>query len=733
MENTYKISAVTPGEIKASDILKSEIAKRNAKCPYSFKFVSDKNTDRDSYKISKNADEITFTAYGIRGFMFAIGHFLRKTKIAGGEITLTEDIVGAYSPIKKIRGHQLGYRDTPNTYDAWDYDTYFNYFKELMFFGCNTMEHTHFEDKDENYNPLMKYKQDEFLKKASSLADEIDMDVSVWYPNDNSDEDEYYSSRVHTFEIMPRLDVIFPPGGDPGCFDGDEFVKRADILGAKLKKIHPNAELWPSAQTPDIENWGEKFIDEMNKLPENIDGVITGPNRAFDLDVLRKRLPAKYPIRLYPDITHNVRCEYPVHAFRDDWHYALASTLSRESVNPRPREYASLHKLTSPYVIGSVSYSEGVTDDVNKFVWSYLDYYGEENIRDIILDYARLFIFETDESKIADGILNLEYNWEGSPDTNAGIEYTYLIFSSELKKNPRLSDNWRFLILLLRAECDLIVRKRMIFENSLIKKAKDSLKYGDITRAREILNTDYDSEYKNLRSDIASHAKMLFDMIGLQLDVKNCFASSWERGAVLDTIDNPVTDRRYILNRLDYAGKLPDGERNGFISGLLNRNKVDNDEYYFSFAMHGFDVLGVRQKPDFYMDFQGDNPGKNNGSIPMCMLKVYDHYYFDCKVGGLNSDSDYKLILNIKPRYRDEVKHFKIEINGQTLYDGKQYGGERDEEYDERYSAPGFETHSYTIKNSILINGCADISIHEPKVGIMISEFRIIKDKETEK
>ena len=149
--------------------------------------------------------------------------------------------------------------------------------------------------------------------------------------------------------------------------------------------------------------------------------------------------------------------------------------------------------------------------------------------------------------------------------------------------------------------------------------------------------------------------------------------------------------------------------------------------------MHGFDVLGVRQKPDFYMDFQGDNPDKNNGSIPMCMLKVYDHYYFDCKVGGLNSDSDYKLILNIKPRYRDEVKHFKIEINGQTLYDGEQYGGERDEKYDERYSAPGFETHSYTIKNSMLINGCADISIHEPKVGIMISEFRIIKNKETDK
>ena len=98
-----------------------------------------------------------------------------------------------------------------------------------------------------------------------------------------------------------------------------------------------------------------------------------------------------------------------------------------------------------------------------------------------------------------------------------------------------------------------------------------------------------------------------------------------------------------------------------------------------------------------------------------------------------DSNCDYKLVLNIKPRYNDEVEHFKITINGHTVYDGRQYGGERNEKFDEMYSAPGFETHSYKIKNSWLINGCADISIHEPIVGIMISEFRIIKDKETDK
>ena len=83
---------------------------------------------------------------------------------------------------------------------------------------------------------------------------------------------------------------------------------RCREISKALKSVHPNAQMWPSAQQPhSIPTWGETFIKEMEKLPEEIDGVIIGPNKAFPIDVLRRRLPAKYPIRLYPDITHNVR------------------------------------------------------------------------------------------------------------------------------------------------------------------------------------------------------------------------------------------------------------------------------------------------------------------------------------------------------------------------------------------------------------------------------------------
>ena len=125
------------------------------------------------------------------------------------------------------------------------------------------------------------------------------------------------------------------------------------------------------------------------------------------------------------------------------------------------------------------------------------------------------------------------------------------------------------------------------------------------------------------------------------------------------------------------------------------------------------------------MDYQGDRPNVNNGTIPMSMVKVFDHYSFRMKTGGLESDREYELWLNIKPRYRDEVDEFTIKINGNILYKGKQYGGERDEKWDKDFSAPGFEIHRYKIPAEFIENGCVEIEITEPKIGIMLCEVFI--------
>lgn len=726
-----------PVSVQAANLFSEEIALRVGSAPEVLQteegpcvsFVVDSSIAcKDSYRIALENGVVRLFANGIRGLVFAFSMFLRKITINGKEVKLIKDISGEYAPFMKIRGHQLGYRTTPNTYDAWVPEQYYRYYRDMMFFGTNMCEHI-LDDSEAVRNWLMKYDPDDMLMEASKLADELDMDVSLWYPNSSDTVEESARRRRAVFEKTPRLNVYFPPGGDPGSYDGDEFVQRVCAAGRAIKEVNPNAEVWPSAQKPhEFHNWAEPFMEEMNKLPEEIDGIITGPNWALPLDELRRQLPMRYPIRLYPDITHNVRCEYPVHYPHDDWHYALTNALSRESVNPRPVEYRRIHRLTRQYIVGSVSYSEGVHDDVNKMVWADMDYFGEIPLRESLLDYARVFFWGAPAELIADGILGLEQNWIGDPAENGHIESTLRIFEEVLAKCPQLFDNWRFEMCLFRAKCDAIVKRRRLFELALLEDAKYYILRGDVQTAVEILNTEFDDNYKTLRQDIEILAERLFHQIGLQLDVERYGTNSWERGATLDTIDLPVTDRAWFLNRIAYANDhLPEEERLSFLKKLIHRNTVSKDEYYFSFSEHGTEVLNDDQEGYIYYNFQGDRVPVNNGSIPMSMLKVFDNIKLKAKIGGFTAGCDYNLRVTFLNKSYPVFIHHYVKVNGQTVYDGKQFGGEADPKFDEEMLAPGFVTATYRIPAEWIQNGCIELEMGEPHMGVMMSEFWILK------
>ncbi len=693
-----------------------------------FRFLTDTEIPRDGFDIAVDGDAVTVYAKGIRGFIYGFGMFLRKLVPICGVPSLAEDITGKYRADKRIRGHQVGYRTTPNTYDAWTYEDYRRYYLDMMFFGSNTVEHIPYERGVSKRNRLMKYDEEEFLVKATEMADEFDLDVSLWHPNNDGETvEEAAERREKLYKTIPRLDVVFPPGGDPGEFYPDEFVKRCKAISKALKKSHPNAEMWPSAQQPhSIPTWGEEFIEEMEKLPEEIDGVIHGPNHAFDLETLRRRLPSKYPIRLYPDITHNVRCEYPVHFDRDDWHFALTTGLSRECTNPRPREYRQIHRATRRYVVGSVSYSEGITDDVNKAVWADMDYNPDCDLRTTLLDYGRLFFYGADAEKIADGILSLELNWQCDPAENPTIDKTFETFEELSSDYPFLNENWRFLQLLMRAKCDWVIRRRRIFELDLIRLAEKEINNGKLDTARKILETDFDAEYKKQRDDITDLAKKLFDLIGLQSDIENYCADNWERGAILETMDLPVTDRKWLLGRLDYVSEKDNPEE--IMKAVINRNRVRSDEYYFSVALNGLEECGVAQTGEIYMNFQGDRPDVNTGAMPTAMFKVYDNLTFKCKVGGLDFDGDYKLKITFMSKKNAALKGHKITANGVVIYEGLQFGEGKDEEFDRLMVAPDFETAEYTIPRDVIQNGCVDLEFSEPIMGVIFSEFWITHD-----
>ena len=717
--NEFKIVAKTETEQKAAQIFAEEVKKRAGFLPEiisdknngkTFYFVLDKESECETFIVSQTENEITVTAHRLRSLIYGAGLFLRKCEFMNGNIELTETIAGTYTPSMPIRGHQLSYKEMNNTFDAWTREQYRQYIIDLALFGNNTVEGD--SGGRGKVNRLMKYSFKEALRFTAEICDELDMDFSVWHPLSKKLTDEETIEEVRSdYSDLCNMNILFPPGGDPGDLQAEDFIERCKKMKRELQKYFPDVKMYPSAQAPHCyPDWGERFVKKMAELPEEIDGIIYGPNHAMPLDEMRRKIDKRYPFRFYPDIAHNVRCEVPVHFQLDDWHYALAATLSREAVNPRPSEYRQLHRMTRQYVDGSVTYSEGVNDDLNKFVWSAMDFDAECNLRESVKDYCRVFFAGTDTEKLTNGLFALEQNWVGDPALNSSIDYSFDIFT-ELEKNyPELSDNWRFQLHLFRAYCDKIVRDRRIFELELIESAKQNQ-----NKALEILKTEYPKSYTEKRERLFALAEKLHELIGIQLDVEHFCGLSWERGCTLDTIDNPVTDRRWLINKIENDPENTDA--------YFNRNKVAKDEYYFSFAEHGFEICG-RQTGEYYMDFQGDD--NMNCALPMCMTKVFDHFNFNCSVAGLTG-GDYKLRITYKDRPNDKICHHRVCVNGNVVHDGGQFGGTRDEDFEKKFLADGYQSVVYDIPEEYLANGCAELEITEPLDGFMISEFWFIK------
>ena len=688
-------------------------------------------TDEDTFIIRKNENTLYFSAENIRGIIFAYSLFLRKTVYKDNIITLVSDICGIHSPEKKIRGHQVGYRTTPNTYDAWDYEQYKRCFLDLMAFGSNTAEHTASVDENVEYNCLMKYTQEEFSKNASAIQDELNLNVSLWQGN-NEKEDEIsaLNFRDRLFSQLNRLDYLFIPGGDPGKMEGKPFIERCKKIYGVLIKHHPEAKLHISAQAPhDMPQWGDEFIEELEKLPDEFDMIIMGPNHAFPIDELRKKIPAKYPLRFYPDITHNLRCEYPVNFLKDDWHFAFANTLSRESVNPRPTEFKTLHNLYSQYTAGSISYSEGVHDDVNKAVWSALEWNKSTSLREILTDYARFFMYGADAERLADCIFTLEKSWQGEPLYNPCIDNVFNELTSLKNEYPHLENNWRFMLLYFRATCDKLVKERRKEETLLCENAVNYLKKGNYENAVAVLKTPLSDFCLSLRASLDNMAEFLFKTIGIQLDTANYHTDNWERGATLDTIDNNVSDKAFLLSRIKYILNAPKEKREYLTSSLVNRNTVADDEIYYSVALHNLQALGTDQKGEFYMDIRGDRPQSENSPLPMSMTKVYDHFSLDVKFGGFTPLKNYILTVCYTDDINEKVISHKIEANGKVIYEGPQFGGKENPELDKLLLSPGFKTASYPISADIISNGTLDLHFSEPLDGIKFCEIWIKSER----
>jgi hypothetical protein len=509
-------------------------------------------------RTSRNAPTAYLMGRDDRGVLFAAGRLLRLLRMKRDELSLDGNVQISSAPRYPVRGHELGYRNTSNTYDAWDLDRYEQYIRDLAVFGANSVQLLFDSDMSPKEGAHMTESSWDRLPKLSELVSSYGLDVWLWLAlSDEAISAEEMEAalelRRSMFERMPRIDVVFVPGGDPGGTHPEVLLPWMARLAEALAEFHPNAQLWLSNEAMEHE-WNDYLFDYLQKnQPEWLDGIVFGTWVKLSLAEERERTPERYSIVRYADITHCIACQYPV----PDWDRAFVSTLGREPINPRPMGTAHIHNLLAPLSSGFITYSDGVNDDVNKFVWNAMGWDPDADLETVLKEYGRYFIGEDEGEAVSQGLLALERNWTGPLLENDGIEKTLTHWQAIEKKAD--TGNWRLQSALYRAYYDAYVQRRLMAETRREEAARTELERAStvgVGSAIEAAQRAFADEEglpvaPELRARIEDLGRALFQSIGMQLSVDSYGANEWGRGATLDGLDRTLNDRGWFETKFE--------------------------------------------------------------------------------------------------------------------------------------------------------------------------------------
>ncbi len=530
-------------------------------------------TPAEGFSIQTTRNIVTVTGNDARGTLFGIGALLRNLRMERDVLEIADDFKITTAPKYPLRGHQLGYRPKTNSYDGWDVRTWDQYIRDLAIFGTNAIELIPPRSDDAADSPHFPLPPMQMMTEMSRIADNYGLDVWIWYPAMDKDYSDPATVEfaLHEWEEvykkLPRIDAIFVPGGDPGHTEPKYLMPLLAKQTVLLHKYHPQAQMWVSPQSFNKE-WMDQFLAILkNEQPAWLSGVVFGPQVRLSLPALRAAVPARYPIRHYPDITHSRQSQYPV----PDWDIAYAATEGREVINPRPVDQAAIFRALQPFTNGFITYSEGCNDDVNKMIWSGLGWDPDAKPIDILRDYARYFIGYRYAEDFAQGLLALERNWRGSLAANENVNSTLEQFQAmEHNASPFVLANWRFQQALYRAYYDAYLRRRLLHETEIeaqamgeLRNAKSLGSLAAMNRAEATLDrTVTERVAPELHARIFELAEALFNSIRMQLSVARYKAISTDRGATLDTVDVVLNNRGWLSSRFTEIRKISGGDAN---------------------------------------------------------------------------------------------------------------------------------------------------------------------------
>ncbi|WP_322539704.1 hypothetical protein [Sphingomonas sanguinis] len=564
------VTAGVGGEV-AADLLGRRIAERVAHCGEVRVLVAPSGTvaaalpaklrsrwrrptglGREGFAIRRVGPVTVVTADATRGLVYGAGWVLRHLDVAGGTARLTVKKPVDQRPTYATRLTQIGYRPKNNSYDAWTLPMFQRRIEDFALWGASGVQIIAPVSDDDATGPLFPAPPRETLAGISAITHRLGLDVALYYPElGDYEKPGVVAAEVAAFRRvladLPYVDALYVPGGDPGHTAPARLFPLVAQQAALLRARNSNAPVYISSQGFDAAGF-EAFYRELDKQPDWLTGVFVGPQTRDPLSVERARIPARYPLILYPDIAHTMHAQFPV----PRWWPEFALTEGREPINPRPSAYAHVFARFAPLTAGFITYSEGVNDDFNQFLWFRMGWNPKTDPQEFAQQYARVFIGDPRAAALPAA---LEANWVGDPATNATIDATLRL--ADLIRPAAFAD-WRIDALRYRAVYDALVRRRTIAARA---RRAAALAATSPDQARAILATGDGPEVAALLDRLNTLAERLWQKARLQLSVKRYGASNIERGANLDRADVDLTGRAWIEAQTAKGWPIPDRSR----------------------------------------------------------------------------------------------------------------------------------------------------------------------------
>ena len=298
---------------------------------------------------------------------------------------------------------------------------------------------------------------------------------------------EHKSLMERAWRLMPRVDSIFWPGGDGGSL----VWSSVELAATTLRKYHPAAQIWVSAQEYN-ETQLEQFIHRLEQPATRrfLSGVVIGPHWRIPTTEIVRRVPKGYLLRQYPDICHSLESQYAI----PDWHWAWQFTHGREAINPMPMMTDRIVRLRgngSAPTFGVGAYSEGVSDDLNRALWSAIAQNPKDNVSEIVFRYARYHFAPAAAPSMARALFGLEQNWFGDIATNQNIATTLQDLQTAERLTPpsQRSTNWRLQMYLYRGYYDAFIQVRFHHEQQCERNALSALSRATITGPKRAITS----------------------------------------------------------------------------------------------------------------------------------------------------------------------------------------------------------------------------------------------------